>query len=168
VLKDSGVREVGLPAYPEGHPLIPSDRLAQAFAEKLGLIAEQGLSPYVVTQFCFAPLRIIECCVDLALRAPQVLVYVGMAGPTSPLRLASYARRCGVSASLRALGAQGMGAVRLVTHTDPTEQLKVVAHHCRSRPQSNVVGVHLFSFGGAEPTARWMHRRMMLAEGAEP
>jgi hypothetical protein len=31
-----------------------------------------------------------------------------------------------------------------------------VARYARSREPSNVVGVHLYSFGGAERTASWM------------
>src|SRR5207237_528768 len=79
----------------------------------------QGLGAYVVTQFSFAPSRIVEYCADLARRAADVPVYVGLPGPTSPRTLLRYAQRCGVGASLRALQAQGMGAVRLFTNVDP-------------------------------------------------
>ena len=50
--------------------------------------------------------------------------------PTEPRTLLRFAQRCGVSASLRALKDQGMAAVRLVTHTDPGEQLAAVARYC--------------------------------------
>ena len=123
LLADCGVQQVGLPGYPEGHPRIATATLAAALADKLALAAAQGLGAYVVTQFSFAPNRIVEYCADLARRAPGVPVYVGLAGPTSPRTLLRYAQRCGVSASLRALQAQGMGAVRLFTHVDPTDQL---------------------------------------------
>jgi methylenetetrahydrofolate reductase (NADPH) len=74
--------------------------------------------------------------------------------------LARYAQRCGVSVSLRALRNLGTGIARLVTHTDPQEQLMALARYARLREQSNVVGAHLYSFGGAERTARWMAERM--------
>ena len=54
-----------------------------------------------------------------------------------------------------------MGAVRLVTHTDPGEQLAAVARYCLGHTACNVVGVHLFSFGGAVQAAKWM--RSLLA-----
>src|SRR5262245_27095544 len=157
LLTDCGVREVGLPGYPEGHPRIPTAELERALADKLALTARQGLGAYVVTQFSFAPMRIVEYCTDLARRTPHVPIYVGLAGPTSPRTLLWYAHRCGVSASLRALQAQGMGAVRLVTHTDPGEQLAAVARHCLSSRTGNVVGAHFFTFGGVEKTAAWMN-----------
>jgi methylenetetrahydrofolate reductase (NADPH) len=83
-----------------------------------------------------------------------------MAGPCNAATLLRFAQRCGVSASLRAMGAQGMDAVRLFMHTDPAEQISAVAQHCLAHPADNVVGVHLFSFGAAAATAEWMHRRI--------
>lgn len=158
MLAASGLREIGLPGYPEGHPRIPSGALEQAFAEKRALAAAQGLGVYVVTQFSFAPARVIEFCAGMARTAPEVPIYVGLAGPTSPVALLRFAQRCGVSASLRALRTQGMDAVRLVTHTDPGEQLAAIARYCAAHASCNVVGVHLFTFGGVTAAAEWMNR----------
>jgi len=158
LLASSGLREIGLPGYPEGHPRIQRTVLETAFAEKMSLAAAQGLGTYVVTQFSFAPARIIEYCAGMARRAPGVPIYVGLAGPTNPVALLRFAQRCGVSASLRALRTQGMDAVRLVTHTDPEEQLSALAHYCAVHADSNVVGVHLFTFGGVNASAAWMNR----------
>ena len=58
LLASAGLREIGIPGYPEGHPRIPRATLESAFAEKLSLAASQGLGTYVVTQFSFAPARI--------------------------------------------------------------------------------------------------------------
>jgi methylenetetrahydrofolate reductase (NADPH) len=160
VLAGCGVQQVGLPGYPEGHPYIAADALGLALAEKLRLAGSQGLGTYVVTQFSFAPSRIIEYCADLARRAADVPVYVGLPGPTSPRTLVRYAQRCGVGASLRALQAQGMGAVRLFTNVDPTDQLTSLARHIYTGSASNVVGVHLYSFGGVATTAHWMNARI--------
>jgi len=161
LLADAGVREVGLPGYPEGHPRIPAVELERDLHEKLALTAAQGLGRYVLTQFCFAPARVIEYCAGLARGAPAVPVYVGLAGPTSPAALLRYAQRCGVSASLRALQAQGMNAARLIAHTDPAEQLAPIARYCAARAAGcNVVGVHIFSFGGVEAAAAWMNRSL--------
>ena len=158
LLAASGLREIGLPGYPEGHPRIPSAVLEKAFAEKRALAAVQGLGTYVVTQFSFAPARIIEYCAGMARSAPGVPIYVGLAGPTNPVALLRFAQRCGVSASLRALRTQGMDAVRLVTHTDPEQQLSALAHYCAVHADCNVVGVHLFTFGGVTSSATWMNR----------
>ena len=67
-----------------------------------------------------------------------------------------------VEASLRALRTQGMDAVRLVTHTDPADQLAALAHYCAVHDDCNVVGVHLFTFGGVTSSAAWMNRYIAL------
>lgn len=158
VLGDAGLREVALPGYPEGHPRIPQTALDQALVDKLAALRSQCLDASIVTQFSFAPARIVEYCDELARKLPEVPVYVGMAGPTDAATLLRFAQRCGVSASLRAMGAQGMGAVRLFMHTDPGEQLSAVAQYCVRHANCNVVGAHLFSFGAAAKSAAWMNR----------
>ena len=166
ILAEHGLREVGLPGYPEGHPRIPFAVMERALSDKLALVAAQGLSAYVVTQFSFAPARVVEYCSELARTLPAIPVYVGLAGPTDARTLLRFAQRCGVSASLRALRAQGMGAIRLFTHTDPREQLAAVAHYCLGHDSCNVVGAHFFSFGGAAKTAAWMNREITSPGGA--
>lgn len=156
MLAECGVREIGVSGYPEGHPRISNLALQEAFRRKLELARAQKLGLYVVTQFSFSPARVVEYCAELERTFPSVGVYVGIAGPTDPVALARYAQLCGVSASLRALRNLGSGIAKLVTHTDPTEHLAAVAGYSARREASNVVGAHLYSFGGAVRTAQWM------------
>jgi len=160
VLTECGIREVGVAGYPEGHPRIPLNGLAKALQRKIELAREQNIGVYMVTQFCFSPQRVVDFCAGLARTRPDLPVYVGIAGPTDPVALARYAQRCGVSVSLRALRNLGAGIAKLVTHTDPRDQLVALARYSSQRGQSNVVGVHLYSFGGAVPTASWMREMM--------
>lgn len=159
-LAEFGIREIGLAGYPEGHARIATEALTRALHDKLALARTQGLGTWVVTQFSFAPSRIVEFCGQLQRAEPGVPVYVGLPGPTNPARLIKFAHICGVSASLRAMTAAGMGAVRLFTHTDPIDQLHAVARHCAGGATVNVVGIHLFTFGGIEPAARWLNRQI--------
>ena len=160
LLAGVGIRELGVSGYPEGHPRISASQLEESFGKKRQLAREQGLGLYVVTQFSFSPARVVEFCARLARTAPSVMVYVGVAGPTDPIALARYAQRCGVSVSLRALKNLGTGIAKLVTHTDPGEQLLAVARYSATRAPSNVAGMHLFSFGGVLRTAAWMRERI--------
>jgi methylenetetrahydrofolate reductase (NADPH) len=150
------VREIGVAGYPEGHPRIPLNAIEKALARKLELAAEQSIGVYVLTQFSFAPTRVVDYCSGLARQWPDLPVYVGIAGPTDPAALLRYAQRCGVSTSLRALRTLGSGIAQLVTNTDPRDHLVAIARYTLSREASNVVGVHLYSFGGAVRTAAWM------------
>jgi methylenetetrahydrofolate reductase (NADPH) len=156
LLAECGVREIGVAGYPEGHPKISPAALQQSFERKVQLAKDQNIGLYVVTQFSFSPARMVEFCSHLARTAPQVGIYMGVAGPTDPAALARYAQRCGVSVSLRALRTLGTGIAKLVTHTDPREHVIALARYARSREPSNLVGLHLYSFGGVVRTARWM------------
>ena len=160
VLKECGVREFGVGGYPEGHPRISLNSLDSALERKMALAREQGIGVYMVTQFCLSPQRVVDYCAGLARTRRELPVYVGIAGPTDPVALARYAQRCGVSVSLRALKILGVGIAKLVTHTDPRDQLVALARYSSQREQSNVVGVHIYSFGGAVPTASWMRKLM--------
>ena len=156
LLAECGVREIGVAGYPEGHHSISLSDINKSLKKKILLAREQKLGLYVVTQFSFAPARVVEYCSELARTAPSIPVYVGIAGPTDPVALARYAQRCGVSASLRALRTLGSGIAKLVSHTDPKEHVLAVARYSASHESTNVVGVHLYSFGGAVRTAAWM------------
>ena len=158
VLARFNFKEVGFAGYPEGHPRIKQSMLDDALEGKVALASAQGLDVSIVTQFSFAPVRIAEYCALIGRRHPGLPVYVGMAGPTSTAALLRYAQRCGVSASLRALSGMGVAAARLVTHSDPMEQLAALAHHCEAGGTSNVVGAHFYSFGGFANTARFINR----------
>lgn len=157
VLGECGVRELALPGYPEGHPRIATEVLERGLDTKLREAQAQGLGVSVITQFTFAPARIVEYCDELARRWPGLPVVVGMAGPTSAAALLRFAQRCGVSTSLRALSGQGWDAVKLFMHTDPGEQLSAVAQYRLRHDDCNVIGVHLFSFGTAGKSASWMN-----------
>jgi len=158
LLADCGVREIGVAGYPEGHPRIPLNAIESALARKLELAAAQSIGVYVLTQFSFAPARVVEYCAMLARRWPSLPVYVGIAGPTDAAALARYAQRCGVSRSLRALRSLGTGIAQLVTNTDPRDHVVGIARYTLSREPSNVVGVHLYTFGGAVRAAEWMSK----------
>jgi methylenetetrahydrofolate reductase (NADPH) len=160
LLGECGVREIGVAGYPEGHPRIALNEIEKALARKLELARAQSIGVYVVTQFSFAPPRVVDYCAMLSRLWPQLPVYVGIAGPTDASALLRYAQRCGVSVSLRALRGLGTGIAQLVTNTDPRDHLVAVARYTRSHEPSNVVGVHLYSFGGAVRTARWMGEQL--------
>ena len=102
-LREAGIEEIGIGAYPEGHPRIPPGRLEAALDEKIASAAAQGLRVHIVSQFSFSPERILAWLKQLRACGIASPVKVGMAGPTSVPALLRYAKRCGVNASLRGL-----------------------------------------------------------------
>ncbi|MCB2099159.1 MAG: hypothetical protein AB7F91_01010 [Parvularculaceae bacterium] len=156
LLNECGVKEVAFAGYPDRHPIIDAERLDAELLAKLTLARELGLGASIVTQFSFVPARIVEFCAKLAKTAPRASIYVGVPGPCDPMKLLKYARICGVSASSKMLGDMGFKAVKLALHSDPGEQLGVIARGVASHSLDNVVGVHVFSFGDIYRSARWL------------
>ena len=73
--------EVGVPAYPQGHPLIEAEVLRQA------LLAKQGIASYMTTQLCFDPHAIdgwLRSARADGVRLPLVL---GLPGPADMARV---------------------------------------------------------------------------------
>ncbi|HMB58301.1 MAG TPA: hypothetical protein VKN35_00185 [Xanthomonadales bacterium] len=159
ILEGCGIREVDIAGYPEGHPRIAPKILRKDLDNKLEIGFSRGLGINVITQFSFVPSRVIEYCDELAHLAPDVPVYVGMAGPTTAMSLLKFARYCGVSESLRALTSLGVKAAALACHTSPDEQINVLARYCAGHEASSVIGVHIFSFGGFEASVQWMSEK---------
>jgi len=148
-LREAGIEEIGIGAYPEGHPRIPAGRLEGALDEKLATAAALGLRVHIVSQFSFAPDRIVAWLKQLRTCGIATPVKVGLAGPTSVPALLRFARRCGVNASLRGL-VSGV-ATSLIGHVGPDRILDALA----ARNDLGDIAPHYFSFGGTIETARY-------------
>ncbi len=167
LLQEFGISELGFAGYPEGHPHIDSDTLHAQLVEKLHSARDRGIGTQVVTQFALVPTRIVEFCTRLATDAPDVPVYAGMAGPTRMQQRIHFARYCGVSASLPALGKVGVKLPQARLHAKPSQQLALLAHHNVTHPSSNLVGVHVYGFGGFRKTVHWIHEHGGFARGVQ-
>jgi methylenetetrahydrofolate reductase (NADH) len=148
-LREAGIEEIGIGAYPEGHHRIPAGRLEAALDEKIASATAQGLRVHIVSQFSFSPERILDWLKRLRASGITKPVKVGMAGPTTMPGLLRYARRCGVNASLR--GLMSGAATGLIGNVGPDRIIETLA-------AANDLGdaaSHYFSFGGAVETARY-------------
>jgi methylenetetrahydrofolate reductase (NADPH) len=148
-LREAGIEEIGIGAYPEGHNRIAPGRLAVALDEKIATATAHGLGVHIVSQFSFSPEHILAWLKQLRACGITKPVKVGMAGPTSVSGLMRYAKRCGVNASLR--GLMSGAAAGLLGHVGPDriiETLSLAGDLGDAAP-------HYFSFGGAVETARY-------------
>jgi len=148
-LREAGIEEIGIGAYPEGHPRIPPGQVEAALDQKIASATAQGLRVHIVTQFSFSPERIVAWLKQLRAGRIALPVKVGLAGPTSVPALLRYARRCGVNASLRGL-ASGL-ASGLIGHVGPERILAALA----AAGDLGEATPHYFSFGGMLETARY-------------
>ncbi len=149
-LREAGIEEIGIGGYPEGHPRIPLGRLEASLDEKIASATAQGLKVHIVSQFSFSADRIIAWLKQLRAGGIKVPVKIGLAGPTSVPALMRYAKRCGVSASLR--GLMSGAATALIGNVGPDRILDALA---QAHDGLGDVQPHYFSFGGLIATARY-------------
>jgi methylenetetrahydrofolate reductase (NADPH) len=156
LLPHNDIVRIGVAGHPEGHRAIGPTALWTALREKQALAESLRLEMQIVTQFGFDPAAIATWDAHLPEHGISLPVRVGMAGPASLPELIRYAMQCGVGASLRGV-LRGMGAMRNVAGlaTSPEQMLTSIARHATDQP-TRIVGVHLYSFGGALETARWL------------
>ena len=148
-LREAGIEEIGIAGYPEGHARIAADRLEAALDQKIAAARAAGLRVHIVSQFSFSPDAVVLWLKRLRACGIALPVKVGMAGPTSLTALLRYAKRCGVSASLRGL-ASGAGA-GLIGNVGPDAILAALD----VAPGIGEASPHYFSFGGVLQTARY-------------
>jgi len=159
-LREAGIEEIGIAGYPEGHPHIAPDRIEAALDAKIASATAQGLRLHIVSQFSFAPERILAWLRRLRACGIAAPVKVGIAGPASLTALLRYARRCGVNASLR--GLVSGAAAALVARVAPDDIIAALAAvgDLNASP-------HYFSFGGTVETARYACQQAQATRGTE-
>lgn len=155
LLPKHGFRGAGVAAYPEGHPQIGPDALRRALAAKLKLAAEQGIEPWIVTQFCFDTAAVTAWLTALRGDGVTAPVRLGLAGPANVTTLIRFAMRCGVTNSIRALTGRADRFMRLVSDSAPDALIRGVADSTTPALLDGVAGLHFFPFGGVAKTARW-------------
>ncbi|MDZ7669824.1 MAG: methylenetetrahydrofolate reductase [Gammaproteobacteria bacterium] len=142
---------IGVPAYPEGHPLIDPGRL------RATLHAKSAMADYAVTQLCFDAgtlLAWLQCERDAGLHLP---VYAGLPGTMERRKLLALGLRLGLGPSLRLLRQRSglLGAALTGQHYQADELLQALAP-ALTDPENNLAGVHLFTFNQVDVTRRWL------------
>jgi methylenetetrahydrofolate reductase (NADPH) len=159
-LRKRGIEGIGIGAYPEGHPRISSGRLEASLDEKIASGAAQGLRVHIVSQFSFSGEHIITWLKKLRSSGIKNPVGIGLAGPTSVPALIRYAKRCGVSASLR--GLMSGAATGLVGNVGPDRIIDMLSAAQRELGETYL---HYFSFGGVVQAARYARDKAQAGAG---
>ena len=150
----SGIGEIGISGYPDGHPRIADLELERLLAAKLEAAAQIGLKVAIVTQFCLDAAPIIAWVKRLRAQGIDHPVRIGLAGPTSLTTLMRYAKRCGVRASAQGLARNAGLMKHLLGASAPDGVIRGLIEANRDGELGDIAP-HLFSFGGTGATGRW-------------
>ncbi len=154
--ESAGIRRIGIAGYPEGHPRIEQAVLQRHLKQKLEYIRSRDLFCFVVSQFCFDAQAVLHWLAALRTDGITVPVRIGVAGPTRLRKLLAMGLRCGIGNSLRALKGKAGALNALLSTHGPEELIAELARGETLAPHVAEVSLHLFAFGGAEITARWL------------
>lgn len=152
---DHPFTELGVAAYPEGHPSIAHHVLRRTLLEK------QEHADYMTTQMCFDAAQIgswIRTEREAGVTLPLV---IGIPGVTDPARLLTIGARIGVGQSLRYLRKNRKAALRLLRPGpyDPDKLVDKLAGLAVD-PSANAVGLHVFTFNQIAPTTEWYEKAL--------
>ncbi len=144
------IEDVGVAAYPEGHPLVSNEELLWFLKEK------QPFATYLVTQMCFDPNTLVNWLRGIRQAGVTLPAWIGLPGVADMGKLIALSFRIGVGQSLKLLKKQ-KGLFRKMIGTKPYEPddlLEGLRPHLDD-PDMIVPGFHLFSFNDVERTENW-------------
>jgi methylenetetrahydrofolate reductase (NADPH) len=141
-------RTIGVAGYPEGHPAIPADALAQALADK------SRHADYVATQMCFDPDALVAWVSRQRARGIGLPVLVGIPGKVSRAKLLELSARIGVGPSLSFLRKQ-RGIRALLSKGSTADKLYAKLASAADDPELNIAGFHIFTFNQLLETYHW-------------
>ncbi len=141
--------EVGVPAYPEGHPHIPDQVLAA------DLLAKQRHATFMTTQMCFDADAITGWLAAMRSNGVDLPVFVGVPGVAPLHRLAAISARIGIGQSVRYLAKQHglVGSLLRPGRYTPDELL--VGLGLGDGSVTGLRGLHIFTFNQVETTEEW-------------
>jgi methylenetetrahydrofolate reductase (NADPH) len=141
---------LGIAAYPEGHPHIPPDVLAQALADKA------AVADYMVTQMCFDATRLADWLRATRASGVTLPAVIGVPGVVERRKLLEVSARIGVGDSLRFLRKQH-GALQLLAGRASrlADQLLTDLTPTLADPDMRIDGLHLYTFNRLLATCEW-------------
>ncbi len=145
-----GLTSIGIPSYPEGHAVIPTEALDQALLDK------QPYASSMTTQMCFSGEAIREWLAGQRQRGIELPVILGLPGSADRLRLMKISARIGVGDSLRFLS-KNTGLVTKFVRPggySPAELLEDLGADLDD-PALDIQGVHIYTFNSCDTTEEW-------------
>lgn len=147
---EHGITQIGVAAYPEGHPFIDDVTLIDA------LRAKQEFATNCVTQMCFDGEAITNWIDSIRKQDINLSVRVGMPGAVARKKLFAFSLRIGVGDSARFAMKQPQVIRKLMAAKtyQPDDLLLHFASYVDST-RNSIAGLHLYTFNQVRSTIDW-------------
>jgi methylenetetrahydrofolate reductase (NADPH) len=155
------LREIGITAYPQGHPSIPDASLEAALA------AKAPYAHYMTTQLCFDAGALTAWIRRTRESGISLPVDIGIPGDVEATRLLRISARIGVADAARFVAKQGSLVTRLLRPGGyrPDGLLADLAPTLADA-DAGVRGFHVFTFNQVRQTEAWRRRLSASLEAA--
>jgi methylenetetrahydrofolate reductase (NADPH) len=143
--------ELGCPCYPQGHPDIPDEALAQALRDKAPLVQ------YMTTQLCFDPTAIATFIAARHAEGIDLDVKLGIPGVAEIPKLMSISARIGVKDASKFVLRNYRFVGQLLKSGGiykPSRLLEDLAPVLVD-PSARVIGLHVYTFNNIPATVAW-------------
>jgi len=153
--------EIGIPAYPQGHPFIADGPLLEA------LRAKAHFASYMTTQMCFEPKAIASWLAARRAEGLTLPVHIGVPGVAEPHRLLAITARIGVADTHRFLTKNMRFVARLLRSGGfyrPDGLLEGLAPVIAD-PEARVIDLHVYTFNAVAATERWRRQYLERLRG---
>lgn len=153
--------QIGIAAYPEGHPAISDAALTRSLAQK------SATADYVTTQMCFDPDTLLRWVAQQRSRGFALPVLIGMPGRVGAARLLEMSARIGVGTSVSFVRKQrGLRSLFGLVRRSPADRLHAALAPHIGDPRLGIAGFHYFTFNQLSATDAW-HRRLYPPSASE-
>jgi len=157
---DYPLPEIGVAAYPDGHPFISYEALRQALKDK------QPYASYMTTQMCFNPVIISNWIADVRSDGITLPIHLGMPGVGSIPKLISIAAKIGVGDSARFLSRHRGLLGRLTRQsTYSPDRLAMGLSQVIADPTADIEVVHFYTFNQVESSEAWRQDWLEAIDG---
>ena len=149
---------VGVPSYPEGHPLLDDESLWEMLRQK------QRFATYTVSQLCFDADAICAFAVEARSRGISLPLVAGVPGTVDTGRLLRVSLRVGVGDSARFLRAHRSIAGKLLRPNGyrPDGLVRRLGVHVAAG-RCEIAGLHVYTFNQIDATLRWLQQAQRRA-----
>jgi len=151
--------EVGITGYPESHPKISDEMTIQAMYEKV------PYATYIISQICFDPEVTSDWARRVWARGVKLPIRVGVPGYVNRQKLVRISAGLGLGESARFLRRQRNWLLKLLLPGGYSpDRLIEGLKPGFADPESNIQGLHIYTFNEFERTEAWRREILERAE----
>ena len=154
-------KELGCPCYPQGHPDIPDQALAQALRDKADFVQ------YMTTQLCFDPKAIASFIAARRAEGNTLQVKLGVPGVAEIPKLLSISARIGVKDASKFVMKNARFVGQLLRSGGiyrPSDLMRKLGPLIAD-PAADVIGLHVYTFNNVPATEEWRREAEAAAAG---